>query len=195
MVRASVGDSRGVHQLVDRIEARLAQLPNGLGATVTGNVVLFGESLDDLVGGQWSSLLAAFAMIYACLAALFTSLRAGLLALFPNLVPIALYYGALGFLGIPLNPWTSVVGSIALGIAADDTIHYMARFNLEARRLADERRAVRAALRGVIRPVTLTLIGLCLGFAVLGLPRCARRRSSACSRRRRSRSAGASTWR
>jgi hypothetical protein len=168
MVRASVGDSRGVAALVRRIESRLAALPNGLGASVTGNVVLFGESLDDLASGQWSSLVAAFAMIYGCLAALFTSLRAGLLALFPNLVPIALYYGALGFLGIPLNPWTSLVGSIALGIAADDTIHYMSRFNLEARRLADERRAVRAALRGVIRPVTLTLIGLCLGFGVLG---------------------------
>lgn len=168
MVRASVGDSRGVSRLVDRIEEQLARLPGGLTATVTGNVVLFGESIDDLAGGQWSSLIAAFAMIYACLAALFTSFRAGLLALFPNLVPIALYYGALGFLGIPLNPWTSVVGSIALGIAADDTIHFMSRFNLEARRLADERRAVRAALRGVIRPVTLTLIGLCLGFAVLG---------------------------
>jgi predicted RND superfamily exporter protein len=169
VVRSTVGDSRGVAALVDRIEARLAELPAPLTASITGNVVLFSESLDDLAGGQWASLGAAFAMIYACLAALFTSLRAGLLALFPNLVPIALYYGALGFTGVTLNPWTSLVGSIALGIAADDTIHTMSRFNLEARRLADERRAVAAALRAVIRPVTFTLLGLCLGFAVLGL--------------------------
>ena len=168
VVRASVGDSRGVAALVERIETRLAALPAPLHATVTGNVVLFGKSIDDLAGGQWASLLAAFAMIYACLAALFTSLRVGLLALFPNLVPIALYYGALGWLGITLNPWTSLVGSIALGIAADDTIHTMARFNAEARRLGDERRAIAVALRGVIRPITFTLIGLCLGFSVLG---------------------------
>jgi predicted RND superfamily exporter protein len=168
VVRASVGDSRGVAALVERIETRLAALPEPLHATVTGNVVLFGKSLDDLAGGQWASLGAAFLMIYACLAALFTSLRVGVLALFPNLVPIALYYGALGWLGITLNPWTSLVGSIALGIAADDTIHTMARFNTEARRLGDERRAIDAALRGVIRPITFTLVGLCLGFSVLG---------------------------
>ncbi|RIK95887.1 MAG: hypothetical protein DCC71_22915 [Proteobacteria bacterium] len=169
VVRSSVGDSRGIAALVERIEARLGALPPPLAASVTGNVVLFGESLDDLAGGQLWSLAAAFLMIYACLAALFTSLRAGLLALFPNLVPIALYYGALGALGVTLNPWTTLVGSIALGIASDDTIHFMARFNTEARRLADERRAIGAALRGVIRPVTFTTVGLCLGFAVLGL--------------------------
>ncbi|MCU0667726.1 MAG: MMPL family transporter [Myxococcota bacterium] len=135
VVRASVGDSRGVAALVDCIETRLAALPEPLHATVTGNVVLFGKSLDDLAGGQWASLGAAFLMIYACLAALFTSL---------------------------------LVGSIALGIAADDTIHTMARFNTEARRLGDERRAIDAALRGVIRPITFTLVGLCLGFSVLG---------------------------
>jgi predicted RND superfamily exporter protein len=168
VVRSSAGDSRSVAALVDRIEARLRELPAPLSATVTGNVVLFSESLDALAGGQWSSLIAAFVMIYLCLAALFTSLRAGLIALFPNLVPIAVYYGALGYSGITLNPWTSLVGSIALGIAADDTIHFMARFNIEARRLADERRAVVASLRAVIRPVTVTLFGLCLGFSVLG---------------------------
>jgi predicted RND superfamily exporter protein len=169
VVRASVGDSRGIAALVERVEERLGGLPEPLEATVTGNVVLFGKSLDDLTGGQWTSLGAALLMIYAALAALFTSLRAGFLALFPNLVPVSLYYGALGWLGVTLNPWTSLVGSIALGIASDDTIHTVARFNAEARRLGDEQRAVVAALRGLIRPVTFTLLGLCLGFGVLGL--------------------------
>lgn len=167
VVRSTVGDSRGVADLVARIDEQLAALPAGLRGEPTGNVVLLGESIDDLSRGQWSSLVAAFAAIYLCLAALFTSWRVGLLALFPNVVPIALYYGALGVSGIPLNPWTSLIGSIALGIAADDTIHFMARFNSEARRLADERRALLASLRAVLRPVTFTLVGLCLGFAVL----------------------------
>jgi predicted RND superfamily exporter protein len=167
VVRATVGDSRSVAQLVGRIRERLATLPAGLHGEPTGNVVLLGESIDDLSRGQWTSLIAAFGAIYLCLAALFTSWRVGLLALFPNAVPIAIYYGALGASGIPLNPWTSLIGSIALGIAADDTIHFMARFNTEARRLADERRALLAALRAVLRPVTFTLLGLCLGFAVL----------------------------
>src|SRR5690606_12312172 len=168
IVRSTVGDSRSVADLVARIRARLAALPEGLVGEPTGNVVLLGESIDALSRGQWTSLLAAFAAIYLCLAALFTSWRIGLLAVFPNAVPIALYYGALGATGLPLNPWTSLIGSIALGIAADDTIHLMARFNTEARRLADERRALFATLRAVIRPITFTLLGLCAGFAVLG---------------------------
>jgi len=167
VVRSTVGDSRSVALLVQRIRERLAALPAGLHGEPTGNVVLLGESIDDLSRGQWTSLIVAFAAIYLCLAALFTSWWVGLLALFPNAVPIALYYGALGVTGIPLNPWTSLIGSIALGIAADDTIHFMARFNTEARRLADERRALLASLRAVLRPVTFTLLGLCLGFSVL----------------------------
>jgi len=167
IVRSTVGDSRSVAGLVARMRERLAALPAGLHGDPTGNVVLLGESIDDLSRGQWTSLLVAFGAIYLCLAALFTSWRVGLLALFPNAVPIALYYGALGVTGIPLNPWTSLIGSIALGIAADDTIHFMARFNTEARRLADERRALLASLRAVLRPVTFTLLGLCLGFGVL----------------------------
>ena len=167
VVRSTVGDSRSVADLVGRIRERLAALPAGLHGEPTGNVVLLGESIDELSRGQWTSLIVAFTAIYLCLAALFTSWRVGLLALFPNAVPIALYYGALGVSGVPLNPWTSLIGSIALGIAADDTIHFMARFNTEARRLADERRALLATLRAVLRPVTFTLLGLCLGFAVL----------------------------
>jgi predicted RND superfamily exporter protein len=167
VVRSTLGDSRGVAALVERIRAHLGELPPPLRGDVTGNVVLLGESFDALSRGQWTSLLAAFALIYLCLAALFTSLRVGCLALFPNLVPIALYYGTLGVTGIPLNPWTSVIGSIALGIAADDTIHFMSRYNNEARRLADERRALFASVRAVMRPITFTLLGLCLGFGVL----------------------------
>jgi hypothetical protein len=113
------------------------------------------------------SISAAFVLIYLVLAAMFTSFRVALLALFPNALPIAVYFGALGLSGITLNPSTSLVGSLALGIAVDDTIHYFARFNAEAKRAADERHGVQAALRALIRPVTFTTVGLVLGFGVL----------------------------
>ena len=69
--------------------------------------------------------------------------------------------------GLPLDPSSSVIACIALGIAVDDTVHYRARFNVDARRLADERKATYEALRDVMRPVTFTTLGLCLGFLVL----------------------------
>jgi hypothetical protein len=105
--------------------------------------------------------------IYLTLAFLLTSLRIGLYALLPNLLPIAIYYGTLGITGIPLDLSTSLIGAITLGIAVDDTVHYFARFALEARRLGDERRATTSTLQSVIRPVTFTTLGLCLGFLTL----------------------------
>ncbi len=166
-VRARSLSSGEIGALAGRIEARLEELPRHLRGHVTGGSVLLGRSVDELARGQWSSLLVAFGAIYLVLAGLFTSFRMGLRALFPNFLPIAVYFGTLGLTGVTLNPWTSLVGCLALGIAVDDTIHYFARFNADAKRLGDERRATISALRGLIRPVTFTTVGLCAGFLVL----------------------------
>jgi CRP-like cAMP-binding protein len=136
---------------------------------VTGSAVLLFRVLDDVSWGQFTSLASAFLQIYLVLVLMFMSFRVGLLALLPNAVPIFAYFGVLGFTGITLNPMTSLVGSLALGVVVDDTIHFFHRFNLEARRLADERKAAGEALRALIRPVTFTTVGLCAGFLVLTL--------------------------
>jgi predicted RND superfamily exporter protein len=167
VVNATVGDSDRITELAGRIEDRMTQLPEGLTGAVTGSAALLFKVQDDVSRGQLVSISAAFVLIYLVLAAMFTSFRVALLALFPNMLPIAVYFGALGLSGITLNPSTSLVGSLALGIAVDDTIHYFARFNAEAKRAADERRGVQAALRALIRPVTFTTVGLVLGFGVL----------------------------
>lgn len=166
-VRSTVSTSAEVGALLSRIEARLAELPQRLRARPTGDLVLLAHTLDDIARGQITSIATAIFTIYLTLAALLTSLRVGLYALLPNLLPIAVYYGALGLSGLPLNVSTSLVGCITLGIAVDDTVHYFARFALEARRLGDERRATATTLRAVIRPVSYTTLGLCLGFLVL----------------------------
>lgn len=166
-VRAHAPSSAEVTALVARVEAHLATLPDYVEATATGDIVLLNRTLDDIVRGQAESLGLALLVIYVILAAMFTSLRIGLLALFPNVLPIAVYFGTLGFTDITLNPSTSLIACIALGIAVDDTVHYLARFNADAKRLANEREATRVALGEVIRPVTFTTLGLCLGFGVL----------------------------
>jgi predicted RND superfamily exporter protein len=165
--RTSLDDSASMAALVERIQARLAELPRRLEGRVTGDAVLLNRSLDHVARGQLESLGTALLTIYLTLSALLTSFRVGFVALLPNALPIAIYYGTLGWAGIPLTLTTSLIGSIALGIAVDDTVHYFARFNLEARRLGDERRATESTLRAVIRPVTFTTVGLCLGFLVL----------------------------
>ncbi len=136
-------------------------------ATVTGNAVLINETLASIVVGQARSVGLALLIVYAILSTMFMSSRIGFIALIPNIIPVAVYFGSLGFFGISLNPSTSLIAPMVLGIAIDDTIHYFARFNREIKRFADDKKATVAALKAVGRPVTFTSIGLCLGFLVL----------------------------
>jgi len=166
-VRINVDGSIPIGELVGRMEQRLAQLPPPLNGRVTGSPVLAMRTVNALGSGQWQSLAIATAVILGLLAMLFTSLRAGLIALLPNIIPTFVYFGVLGWTGIGLNPTTSLIACIVLGVAVDDTIHYMARFNRDAREKADEAAAVESALSGTLRPVTLNMLALCLGFLVL----------------------------
>jgi len=166
-LRATVDDSRSVSALLVRIEQRLGDLPRALEAHVTGRSVLVNSTLEKIARGQVQSIAAAFLIIYAILAALFWSFRIGLLALIPNALPVAFYFGMLGALRIPLDSTTSLVASIALGIAVDDTVHYLVRFGAAARRAGDETQGALDTLRALIRPVTLTSLTLCCGFLVL----------------------------
>jgi predicted RND superfamily exporter protein len=167
VARTRLSESADTRALVERLQARLAELPRRLEGRVTGDTVLLQATVDDIARGQLESLGTAILTIYLTLAAMLTSFRVGLFALLPNLLPLALFYGVLGLLDIPLNLSTSLIGAITLGIAVDDTVHYFSRFALEARRLGSERAATVSTMRLLIRPVTFTTISICLGFLVL----------------------------
>ncbi|MFT4581452.1 MAG: putative RND superfamily exporter protein [Gammaproteobacteria bacterium] len=154
-------------KLVERIEKRLAELPEHLRGKVTGSSVLLAQTMDEITRGQVISLSGALLIIYLILSILFGSLRVGAVALIPNLLPIAAFFGILGATGITLNLATSLVATVALGIAVDDSIHYFSRFNTESRRLANEQLGVARAIAAIIRPVTFTTAALCAGFLAL----------------------------
>lgn len=166
-VRSEAISTRALVALAARIEARLTALPEHLRGYVTGSSYLVARTVDDITRGQVASLGAALLVIYALLVLLFGGLRTAGLALLPNALPIVAFFGLLGLGGIPLNLTTSLVAAIALGIAVDDTIHFLTRFNAEARKIADESAAVAGTLAAVIRPVTFTTAALCAGFLAL----------------------------
>jgi predicted exporter len=131
--------------------------------------VVFNEALDEIIRGQATSLVTGLGVIFVILAVMFLSARIGFVALIPNALPIAVYFGLLGWTGVTLSPGTSLIAPIVLGIAVDDTIHYFARFIDDAKRMGSERRATASALGAVGRPVTVTGLALCAGFLVLNL--------------------------
>lgn len=163
-VRINVDGTAPIGRLVERIEARLAQLPLPLNGRVTGSAVLAMHTVGDIVDGQGLSIGIAIAGIWALLAMLFTSIRAGFMALLPTVIPVAVYFGTLGLLDIPLSPTTSLIACIVLGVTVDETFHFLARFNADARERADEVAAARSALGSMLRPITLNMLALCLGF-------------------------------
>lgn len=166
-LRANVSASQEISALVERINERMSALPTSITGRVTGTPVLVSSAVEAIAGGQIKTIGAALLVVFLLLSVLFTSFRVGALALLPNLIPIFLYFGALGFTGVPLGPTTSLVACIVLGIAVDDTLYYFARFNADARRMASERKATVSALRSVIRPVTYSSFALIMGFVVL----------------------------
>jgi hypothetical protein len=153
--------------LIGRINRKLAGFPEHLSPVVTGNPVLISETLTEIIVGQARSVGLALVFVYLILSIMFMSQRIGLVALLPNIIPVVVYFGSLGIFDISLNPSTSLIAPMVLGIAIDDTIHYFSRFNREVRRHADDRKATLLAMKTVGRPVTLTTVCLCLGFLVL----------------------------
>ncbi|HYQ70836.1 MAG TPA: MMPL family transporter, partial [Gammaproteobacteria bacterium] len=115
VVRSRVINSDRMTDLVERINARLAELPEQLKATVTGNPVLISETLTNIIVGQARSVGLALVFVYLILAVMFMSQRIGFVALLPNILPVAVYFGSLGFFGISLNPSTSLIAPMVLG--------------------------------------------------------------------------------
>ena len=168
VVRNTAVDSKDTSDLIRRIEARLAGLPPHLHGRVTGSTALIAKTSDEVAYGQATSMGSAFVVIWLMMSALFTSLRIGLVSMIPNVLPVLVYFGALGWTGITLNTTTGIVASMVLGIAVDDTIHLMSCYNEAAREKASEVEGVKAALLHVGRPVAFTSVALCLGFLAIG---------------------------
>jgi predicted RND superfamily exporter protein len=167
LVRRSRYSSSEGSAMIKAIESRLDVLPESIDASVTGQSPLIIRTIDEITRGQALSLSGATLIIFGILVAYFRSLRIALLALIPNALPVLVYFGVLGLSGVTLNIITSLIACIILGIAVDDTIHFLVRFREQVRIVGDEGKAAEAALRLIVRPVTVTTAALCAAFAAL----------------------------
>ena len=99
--------------------------------TLTGTSVVASEGTQYLVWNLLSSILFAVISIAALMSLLFTSIRMVIVSMIPNLIPMVVTAGIMGWFGIPLKPSTLLIFSIALGITVDNTIHFLARYRQE----------------------------------------------------------------
>jgi hypothetical protein len=97
---------------------------------MTGTSVVYLEGSKYLMKSLFTSLVLAIALISLLMALLFTSLRMIIISLIPNLIPLIMTAGMMGFFNINIKPSTILIFSIALGISVDNAIHYLSRYRL-----------------------------------------------------------------
>ena len=137
---------------------------------LTGKALVFQKGTKYLVNNLIVSLSLAIFLIALFMAWMFRSFKMILVSLIPNLLPLIITAGLMGFIGVPIKPSTILVFSIAFGISVDDTIHFLAKYRQEL--IANKwkiRKSVYAALRETGVSMLYTSIVLFFGFSVFAI--------------------------
>ncbi|MBL85729.1 MAG: transporter [Winogradskyella sp.] len=135
--------------------------------TMTGKALVFQKGTKYLVRNLVISLTLAIILISLFMAYLFRSFRMIIVSLIPNLLPLLVTAGLMGYLGVPIKPSTILVFSIAFGISVDDTIHFLAKYRQELQANHWKiKKSVYAALRETGVSMFYTSIVLFFGFSV-----------------------------
>jgi len=168
LVRAM--SSNDFYKLIDLIEEEAKQYISPLATyTVTGVVPLLNAAQVSLINTQIRSFAIACSVILILIALFMKSVRAMFAAVLPNLVPIFFLFAMMVVLNIPFDAATVMIASVAIGIAADDTIHFLAHFRAERQQGKNMTDAVRSTFEKVGRAITFTSVVASAGFMILVL--------------------------
>lgn len=122
---------------------------------MTGSAVMYYKGTEYLVNNLYQSLGLAIVIIAFLMAFMFQSWRMVLVSLLPNLLPLILTAGIMGYAGIVIKPSTVLVFSIAFGISIDDTIHFLAKYRQE---LGNKRWNLKSAIIAAVRETGVSMI-------------------------------------
>lgn len=167
-IRIESVNSRELDLLVDQIEqyAR-SQAGETLQVDVTGSSYLFKVLTDLLVHGQIYSLIASLGLVWLIVTILFRSVTAGGFSIIPLTLTIALNFGLMGWLQIPLDTATTMLASMAIGIGVDYSIHFLSRYRREVQHTGDHSRAAVTTTHTSGKAIFFNAIAVTSGFVVL----------------------------
>lgn len=161
---SSAGQARIIEDLQEFIDR---QDRDGLEIRITGRAVQDVNTIDSLVWGQVQSLALAAGVIIVIMFLALRSFKVGALSLIPNTFPIVINFGIMGALGIPLNTATALISVVALGIAVDDTIHFLTEYNQARAKGMPIPEALHKVTMEKGKAITATSVILSIGFGVL----------------------------
>jgi len=162
-ISSATGQSR--QEIFDDLVAVTADSP----ITFTGIAPLLENAQHAIFDGFWESFAMAFGIITLVMVVSLRSLKLGLVAMIPNLTPICIVFGILGWCRFPIDIGMMMTGSIALGIAVDGTFHFLVRYNEHFARTRDARMAARTALQQTGAPIFSAAAVASIGMLALTL--------------------------
>jgi predicted RND superfamily exporter protein len=137
--------------------------------TVTGVIVLLSRTLSAAIVSAAESYIIAILVISIMMIFMIGDIRLGLYSMFPNILPILIMLAVMGIFNLPLDMFTMLIGSIAIGLAVDDTVHFMHNYRRYHDRGADPPQAIRETLLTAGRAMFTTSIVLSIGFFIFML--------------------------
>ncbi len=155
-----------VQDYVDKEFAGLREKYPDFKITLTGNMVLLSQMTDYISWAQIKSFSITLVVISIILLIVLGSLKAGFAAILPNLFPILTTFGLMGFLRIPLDADTLLIAPVIIGLAVDDTIHFMTHFRQDVITHGDIKKAIVSSIREAGQAILFTSLILSVGFLV-----------------------------
>jgi hypothetical protein len=162
--------SKDFYNLLETIKEQARQDIGQLSEyTITGVVPLLNAAQISLINTQIRTFAVACSVILILIALFMKSIRVMLAAVLPNLVPIFLLFAIMVVFDVPFDAATVMIASVAIGIAADDTIHFLSRYRAEKQQGKNLVEAVKSTFEKVGRAITFTSVVASAGFMILVL--------------------------
>ncbi len=152
---------------ISQVESRAQEIfGKDMEITSTGVMALFGRIIYAAIHSAAISYLIAFAVITLMMIFLISSVRLGILCMIPNLAPIGMTLGLMGWFGLPMDMFTMLIGSIAIGLAVDDTVHFVYNYRKYFSKYGNNKDAVYHTFHTAGRAMFTTTVVLSLGFFI-----------------------------
>ena len=151
---------------IDEVFAAAKAKKPELEVYLTGTMALMMRMADEVATSQFASFSLALGVISVIMVITLGSLQAGAIAMIPNVIPALLGFGLMGLLGVPLDTDTILIAPLIIGLAVDDTIHFMTHYRVELIRTKSIELALSSAINEVGQAVMFTTMVLGLGFAL-----------------------------
>ena len=168
MLRVRDGGSDALATLSTSLQERLdgsGLSEAGVTTRLTGLGHFYGQALTGFIREMLRSLLGAAGVVLLLIVVLFRSVRMGLLAALPNITPLVLTVGYMALRGYELNRASAIVFAVGLGVAVDDTIHFLVRFREESAHGTSARRSVRRTMQTAGQAMVITTVLMVVGLS------------------------------